>query len=88
MTSIKIDELNVSNFEFMHQLTDEELLAINGGWLGSKIWNKTKEAAKSVKNFLSDHPIKIPGTGIEIGSSGAEQRSPGDFGINYSGNFN
>lgn len=34
MNSIKISDLNVSDFEFMHQLTDEELLAINGGFPG------------------------------------------------------
>jgi hypothetical protein len=34
MTSIKIDEINISDFEFMHQLTNEELLAINGGFPG------------------------------------------------------
>jgi hypothetical protein len=39
MTNIQISDLNVSDFEFMHQLTDEELLAINGGW-GWKVWKK------------------------------------------------
>lgn len=31
MTSIKIDELNVSDSELMYQLSDQELLEINGG---------------------------------------------------------
>jgi phosphoribosylformylglycinamidine (FGAM) synthase-like amidotransferase family enzyme len=44
MNSIQISDLNASDFEFMHQLTDEELLAINGGFsIGGAIdWVKDK----------------------------------------------
>jgi hypothetical protein len=64
MTSIKIDELNVPDFEFMHQLTDEELLAINGGFSLNprKIWHEVKEVVKlgaeSVAKGLTNYVIQ------------------------------
>jgi hypothetical protein len=32
MAAIQMTDRNFSNLEFMEELTDEELLAINGGW--------------------------------------------------------
>ncbi|NJL51397.1 MAG: hypothetical protein HC930_02800 [Hydrococcus sp. SU_1_0] len=80
MANIKICDLSIADLDMLHELSDEEALALLGGSWFTKAWS-------SIRKFLSQNPIKIPGSGIKIGSSGADQRLPGDFGISYSGNW-
>ncbi len=43
MAAIQMTDRNFSDLEFMEELTDEELLAINGGWSWDNIKNKKKD---------------------------------------------
>jgi hypothetical protein len=51
MAPIQMTDRNFSDWEFMEELTDEELLAINGGGSRDDIKNKRKGFIMSLTDF-------------------------------------
>ena len=59
MSDIQISDLNPSDIEFCEELTDEELLAINGGqgWISDKLHDAADAIDRfgdRVGNFIKD----------------------------------
>jgi bacteriocin-like protein len=48
MAQIKITDLNPSESGLMEELTDEELMAINGGGILSDFWERIKEIIEEI----------------------------------------